>query len=365
MNGKLSILYTLLLILFIACSGKDKKAEESSQAGIITDSIAQIITIDTIQVCKITDELTLNGRVTFDPEQTARVFPIFGGTIIEINAEIGDYVKKGSTLAVIRSGEVAYYEKQLKDAAQNIQTAQRNFQATEDLFQSGMASEKDVMIAKQEVTSAHSEYQRLQEIFSIYNISSNSSYHIKAPVSGFIVEKNISKGMLIRDDQGEDLFTISGLTDVWVIADVYESDINKVREGDPVRITTLAYPDKEFTSTIEKISHMLNEESKTMSARIKLRNDNYMLKPGMFTNVYVQSFFPERSIPRINSHALIFENGKNYIVVVTPDNQTEIREIELYKQSGKYCYVSSGINEGERIINKNALLVYNALKAHH
>lgn len=362
MNGKLSIFYMSLLIFFISCSGKDTTEKESS-SGIITDSLSHIITIDTVHVYKVINELTLNGRVTFDPEQTARVFPIFGGTITEINAEIGDYVKKGSTLAVIRSGEVADYEKQLKDAAQSVKTAQRNLQATEDMFRSGMASEKDVLVAKQEVANAHSEEQRLQEIFSIYHIRSNSFYHIVAPVSGFIVDKNISKGMQIRNDQSEDLFTISGLNNVWVIADVYESDIDKVRENDPVRITTLAYPDKKFTGTIERISHMLDQESKTMNVRIKLKNENYILKPGMFTNIHVQSSLSEKSAPRINAHALIFENGKNYVIAVTPDNHTEIREIEIYKQSGKYCFLSSGLNEGDRIVDKNALLVYNALRA--
>ncbi|WP_294178506.1 efflux RND transporter periplasmic adaptor subunit [uncultured Coprobacter sp.] len=362
MKGKSSIFHILLLFVLFSCSGK-KITEKSPSSEIISDSLQEIISIDTVQIYKISDELTLNGRVTLDPKQTARVFPIFGGTITEINAEIGDYVKKGNTLAIIRSGEAADYEKQLKDAVENVKTAQRNLQATEDMFHSGMTSEKDVMIARQELTNAHNERQRLQEIFSIYHIQPNSFYQIKAPVTGFIIDKNISKGMQIRNDQDEDLFTISGLNDVWIIADIYESDINKIHENDSVRITTLAYPDKEFTGIIEKISHILDPESKTMNARIELKNIDHILKPGMFTNIHVQSTLFEKSMPRIDTQALIFENGKNYVIAITPDNRTKIKEIEIYKQSGKYCYLSSGLNEGEKIITQNALLVYNALKA--
>lgn len=152
---------------------REKGNRKESSSEIISNSLQEIISIDTVQIYKISDELTLNGRVTLDPKQTARVFPIFGGTITEINAEIGDYVKKGNTLAIIRSGEAADYEKQLKDAVENVKTAQRNLQATEDMFHSGMTSEKDVMIARQELTNAHNEQQRLQEIFSIYHIQPN------------------------------------------------------------------------------------------------------------------------------------------------------------------------------------------------
>ena len=129
----------------------------------------------------------------------------------------------------------------------------------------------------------------MKEVFSIYHLLGNSFYQVKSPVAGFIVNKNISKDMQIRSDQSEELFTVSGLENVWVMADVYEGDISKVKEGATVRITTLAYKDMEFTGTIDKVYHMLDRESKTMSVRVKLRNEKYMLKPGMFTNVYVQS----------------------------------------------------------------------------
>ena len=84
-------------------------------------------------------ELTLNGRVTFNQEQVARVYPIFGGTVTEVHAETGDYVQKGEVLAVIRSGEVADYEKQQKDAAQQVLTARRAMDATQDMYVSGKA----------------------------------------------------------------------------------------------------------------------------------------------------------------------------------------------------------------------------------
>ena len=241
--------------------------------------------------------------------------------------------------------------------------ARRHMDATQDMYTSGMASDKDVLQAKQELASAEAEERRIKEIFSIYHFSGNAFYQLKSPVSGFIVEKQISRDMQLRPDQGDALFTISGLSDVWVMADVYESDISKVSEGADVRISTLAYPERTFTGTINKVYHLLDSESKTMSVRIKLKNEDYLLKPGMFTNVSVKCKAEDTSMPRIDSHALVFEGGKNYVVTVEPDQRLKIKEVDVYKQLSKECYVSSGLSEGGRVLNNNVLLVYNALNA--
>ena len=353
----------LCAALLSACGGQTEAPQETPRELFLTDSLQNVVSVDTVHIHEVADELTLNGRVTFNQEQVARVFPIFGGTMTEVSAEIGDHVRKGDILAVIRSGEVADYEKQKKEAEQQLVIARRNLQSVQDMFASGMASERDVLQARQELSNAEAEEKRITEIFSIYHLAGKSLYIVKAPVSGFIVEKNINKEMQIRSDQNDEMFVISGLENVWVMADVYESDISKVHENAPVRITTLAYPGKEFTGKIDKVYNMLNDESKTMNVRVKLTNENYLLKPGMFTNVSVISRSSDKQLPRIDSHALVFENGKNFVVTVDADGKLAVKEVEVYRQLSKECYLSSGVQEGDRILNKNVLLVYNALNA--
>lgn len=346
------------------CLWRTNRSSTGNNPGIfLTDSLLNVVSVDTVHIHEVTDELTLNGRVTFNQEQVARVFPIFGGTVTEVSAEIGDHVRKGDILAIIRSGEVADYEKQKKEAEQQLIIARRNLQSVQDMFASGMASERDVLQARQELSNAEAEEKRITEIFSIYHLAGKSLYLVKAPVSGFIVEKNINKEMQIHSDQNDEMFVISGLENVWVMADVYESDISKVYENAPVRITTLAYPDKEFTGKIDKVYNMLNDESKTMNVRVKLTNENYLLKPGMFTNVYVINRLSDKQLPRIDSHALVFENGKNFVVTVDTAGKIAVKEVEVYRQLSRECYLASGVQGGDRILNKNVLLVYNALNA--
>ena len=353
----------LCAALLNACGGQTEAPQETTRELFLTDSLQNVVSVDTVHIHEVADELTLNGRVTFNQEQVARVFPIFGGTVTEVSAEIGDHVRKGDILAVIRSGEVADYEKQKKEAEQQLVIARRNLQSVQDMFASGMASERDVLQARQELGNAEAEEKRITEIFSIYHLAGKSLYIVKAPVSGFIVEKNINKEMQIRSDQNDEMFVIPGLENVWVMADVYESDISKVHENAPVRITTLAYPGKEFTGKIDKVYNMLNDESKTMNVRVKLTNENYLLKPGMFTNVSVISRSSDKQLPRIDSHALVFEDGKNFVVTVDAAGKLAVKEVEVYRQLSKECYLSSGVQEGDRILNKNVLLVYNALNA--
>lgn len=353
----------LYAALLSACGRQTEAPQETTRELFLTDSLRNVVSVDTVHIHEVADELTLNGRVTFNQEQVARVFPIFGGTVTEVSAEIGDHVRKGDILAVIRSGEVADYEKQKKEAEQQLVIARRNLQSVQDMFASGMASERDVLQARQELGNAEAEEKRITEIFSIYHLAGKSLYLVKAPVSGFIIEKNINKEMQIRSDQNDEMFVISGLENVWVMADVYESDISKVHENAPARITTLAYPGKEFTGKIDKVYNMLNDESKTMNVRVKLTNENYLLKPGMFTNVSVISRSSDKQLPRIDSHALVFENGKNFVVTVDAAGKLAIKEVEVYRQLSKECYLSSGVQEGDRILNKNVLLVYNALNA--
>ena len=256
---------------------------------------------------------------------------------------------------------MADYEKQQKDAAQQVLTARRAMDATQDMYVSGIASECDMLQAKQELAAAEAEDKRVKEVFSIYHLLGNSFYQVKSPVAGFIVNKNISKDMQIRSDQSEELFTVSGLENVWVMADVYESDISKVCAGDRVEITTLAYRNRSFGGTIDKVYQVLNDESKTMSVRIKLQNKDYLLKPGMFTNVKVTCKASEERMARIDPHSLVFENGKNYVVAVDGDGSLQVKEVEIYKRSDKECYLRSGVTGGDKILNKNVLLVYNAL----
>lgn len=350
--------------MLCAC-GQSEKPETTKAAtakDILTDSLKQTVTIDTVAMKPVTDDLTLNGTVTFDQEKVAQVVPPFGGTVEQVRVSVNDYVKQGTVLATLRSSEAANYEQQTEAARRQLAVAQRSLSATRKMYESGMASDKELMEAQRDVDDAQAEVNKQRALSDIYHFTGKAVYQIKAPVSGFVVERNINPGTLLRSDQGEPVFTISGLADVWVMADVYEGDISKVKENAPVEISTLAYPNEVFHGEIDRIYNVLDEESKTMKVRVRLSNKDFRLKPGMFANVVVQSASSDHALPCIHDHALVFEDGQNYVVAVDGHERMSIRRVEVYTQHGGRAYLSSGVEPGERIINGNALLIYNALR---
>lgn len=329
----------------------------------LTDSLRQVVTVGTVENRPFDDELVLNGEVQCDPNNVAHIFPMFGGTVIRMGATVGDYVRKGQVLAVVRSGEVADFAKQRNDADMQIMTAQREKSAIHDMYKGGMASSRDLIQADKAVENARAERSRLHEIYTINHITGNSTYEITAPISGFVITANVNPDMQIRSDQDTELFTISGLDNVWIVANVYENDISKVHAGATTRITTLAYGnDRVFTGTIDKVYPVLDPDSKTENVKINLANPGYALKPGMFTNVYVSVNTSSVQYPAVPAEAVIFDDNKYYVVTVDDRNVLSYREVHVLKEGTLYDFIDRGLQPGERIIEHNALLVYNSLK---
>lgn len=354
----------LLVLPFVFSCAKTGKEEQESERELfcLTDSLKQVISLDTVFCQPLKRELLLNGRIDFDMDKVTPVYSMLSGNVLTVNAEVGDYVEKGSVLASIRSQEIAELSKERQAAEQQKRVAERNLQAAEDMYASGMISDRDRLEASQALSDANAELQRIHKLYDLYPTDHDTYYLLKAPVSGFITERNINANRSIRPDQEEELFTIAGLEKVWVTADVYESDINKVKEKQPVRITTLAYKDKEFAGEVDRIYQVLDQESKTMRIRIKLDNPKYLLKPGMFANVYVTRQEDEQMLPCIPATSVIFENGHQYVVIVSTQGSFQKREISIYKQNQTVCFVDKGLEQGDVLVNHNSLLVYNALK---
>lgn len=361
MNKVLTL--SLGLSLLTACARHQVPVAPEEKHLTFTDSLLQIITVEPVEFLPVNNELLLNGCVAFDESQVAQVYPLYGGTITQVPVEAGDYVKKGDLLAEIRSSEVSELDKQREEAAHHLKLANRNLTSVKQMHVSGMASERDLLEAEQEVAVAVAEQKRIDETFALHHLEGDATYRLTAPVSGFVIYKQISRNMQIRLDQIDPFFTISGLSNVWIMADVYESDIRKIRTGASVRITTLAYgPEESFTGTVDKIYNLLDPESRTMKIRIKLNNETYMLKPGMFTNVYVDCQQDGLSMLRVSAKSVVFDNGKHYVITIGPDGYFLLNEIVLYKQNDQYCYLSEGPEAGRSVVGENALLVYNALK---
>lgn len=233
---------------------------------------------------------------------------------------------------------------------------------------SGVSSEKDYLIAQSEYNKALAQFNKENEVFKIYggslqgSDSLGSGYNVKAPISGFVVEKNINAGMELRADDANNLFTISDLKEVWATANVYETDISKIKLGSSAEISTLSYPDKKFSGKVERISNILNPETNVMSVKIRLQNPDYTLKPGMFATISILFPGTEKKLV-LPSASVLFDDNRNYVVSFKKQCDVDMQPVTVYRQVGDKSYLADdSLHEGDLVITRNNLFVFTALK---
>ena len=166
--------------------------------------------------------------------------------------------------------------------------------------------------------------------------------------------------MRIRNDKTDNIFDVAEIDEVWAMANINESDISQVKLGVDAYVTTLSYPDKIFKGKVDKIYNIIDPETKAMKVRITLKNDEFLLKPDMRASIKL-SYLENEQMICIPSSAIIFDKSKYFVMIYTNKHKIETRQVEVFREVNDKAYIENGLEAGEKIINKNQLLIYNAL----
>jgi cobalt-zinc-cadmium efflux system membrane fusion protein len=352
-----------LFVILPGCKGGNAEGPTvEKEKFVLPDSLAKTIQIDSVTSSRVMNSITLTGKVTFNEDNVVKIYPLVSGHITDIKVMLGDYVQQGQALALIRSSEMAGYSNDLVTAQTNEAVAKKNLEATKDMYKSGLASVRDSISAQASYDQAVAATRKAQQVLQLNGGSLNGEYQVKTPISGFIVEKQATNNMVLRPDNSNNLFTISDLKNVWVIANVYESSIALIKSGDSVNVSTLSYPGKTFSGRVDKIMNVLDPTNKVMKVRIVLPNPGYLLKPEMFANVTLNNV-ENKQMLSIPSTALIFDNSQYYVLVYKSPSDIKIRAVKVESTIGDKTYISSGLSEGEKVIGSQALLIYQELNS--
>lgn len=362
------VLYTVALGLAVAaCGHKNTETEKAPTSS--ADSSSSYLT-DSVRRMNPEDELTLNGTVTFDQDNVVRVFPLVSGNVEKTTASLGAYVQKGQDLALIRSGDISTYTNDYQADKSDLEVAQQQLKNVSAQYKSGFASETDFLTAKNNVKKAEDELSKSSNILRVYGGSTSGTgqpyFSVKAPIAGYIVEKNVNTGQDLRSDNQDPLYTISSLQQIWVLANVYEQDIPEIKQGQPVDIQVLAYPDKIFKGVISNISSVLDEQARVLKVRIVLPNQDGLLKPDMFATIHVH--LPNMSAAEgakslaVSQKAVVFDRDHYYVIVQTGKDKYEVREVKVLKNTTRYAFVEGGnLKPGDIVVTEGSLLLYNDL----
>ncbi len=359
-----SLLLSFFICLMAATSCRQEKKPAVVKEKVISDSTLKLLQIESAVNAAVGDEIKLTGIVSFDENKVVKVFPFSSGQVLHINASLGDYVHKGQQLATIRSADIASNYADLSSAGNDVSIAKRVMENAEQLYKNGISSQKEYLEAKENYQKSLANAGKIRSQIQINGggrTSPNGIYVVSAPRSGYIVEKLINAGNFIRNDNNSSLFTIGDISDVWVWANVFETDISKVTTGSEAKVTTVAYPDRTFTGKVDNVSQFLDPVTKVMKVRIVLPNPGNVLKPEMFANISI-SDVENRTLVTIPTSAVISENGKNFVVIYTNQNDVAVQEIKIYKTFNDKTFLLSGVLPDQKIITKNQILVYRKLK---
>lgn len=355
---KKSPLYAMALLVacfFAACGNKPSEVPQSAER--LPDSL--IKNVQTIPV-KLEDEngiIKLNGKVQANEARQAKVFALVSGKVQSLKVELGDFVQKGQVLAVLNSIEAAGIANDLANAEANVTLAEKTLATTKSLYEGNLATEQDYLGAKVNYNKSLADLQKAKQVAAISG-GNQSQYLIKAPISGYVIEKNITNNSAIRPDNNADLFVIADLSEVWIMANVYEADMNNVHLGDEVMVSTLANPEKSYRGKIDKVYNMLDASTRTMKVRISMKNANHEFKPEMFAKVKVDRKVTHKALV-IPAQAMVMDNGKNY-VVVKKNGKLAVQPVEVRSRFEEKAYIT-GLDVGDAVVCSAQLLLYQAL----
>lgn len=349
-------LMMITAIVVTSCGQPQQKSTNNKANSFIEN-------VKTIEVIKEnpTKEITFAGRVISNPDLTVSYSSLVSGVIERTYFSLGEYVTRGQVMLDIRSTELSALESELIALETSLQIAERELNSAKDMFADNMSSEKEYLESKGKVRQLKAACDKIKADMSVYGKSKGAGkFAIIAPASGYVISKTGSAGGTVLS-QGEPLFSIADLREVWVIANVYAGNLQFVSEGMDADISSVSYPNEVFQGKINSVSQVFDTEDKTLKARIILANAGIKLKPEMSVVVKLRSQSPISTVS-LPAETVIFDND-SYFVVIQKEKEFMIRQVTVNGHHAGQTYITSGIEPGERVVAKNQLLIYNDLKS--
>jgi cobalt-zinc-cadmium efflux system membrane fusion protein len=309
-----------------------------------------------------TPELSVTGVVNPDVSRAVPVVSLASGRVVELKARLGDQVQKGQLLLRIQSADVASAFSDYRKAVADRALAQSQLERARDLLERGAIARKDEEVALDAADKANADVENATERLKVLGMDvtrpPTSIVDVVAPASGVITEQNVTTAAGVKSlDNTPNLFTISDLSHVWIVCDVYENDLHNVREGDEAAIHVAAYPDRMLKGRISNIGAMLDPTIRTAKVRIEVANPG-ILRIGMFVTATFRGVASEtRAV--VPASAVLHLHDRDWVYVSIGNGRFERREVVGGQMlADNMQELRSGLRPGEQVV-RNALVFQN------
>lgn len=373
-----------LACLLTACSSSRNSASKmtSFSANSAASSVPQLFTIPedqmshvqviTVEPSHLTRTLRLTGVVAYNAFKTTPVITQVGGPVSRILVVPGQRVKVGQPMLDVTSPDYSQLLDAYLKAADASRLADKNYAREKDLYDHHAVAQRDLEQAESDRNQARADLNAAEQGMKILGIrnpadlarnATSAEIPVLAPISGEVVERLVSPGQVVQAGQTQ-AFTISDLSTVWVLANVYQADLAFVRTGDDVNVQTDAYPGT-FHGRISYVSPAVDPNTRTLQARVVVDNPGEKLKRDMYCTVTVTAGSITNAIALPDSSVLRDENNQPFVYVAVGTNQFGRREVEIGQSENGKTQILKGLSIGERVVGDGSLFLQFANSLQH
>jgi cobalt-zinc-cadmium efflux system membrane fusion protein len=349
MQLQLLMMLAAILLCGVGCSKEAPVAAGAATVTVNPDVFPvehpELFRTARAEIRAIPRELMANGAVTPDVSRTIHVTSLGGGRVIDLKVKLGDSVKKGQSLLVISSPDLAGAMSDYQKAAADEVLFHKALERAQQLYEKGAMAKRDLEAAQDTEDKAKVDVSTAEQrvrVFGADPAHPSPLIDLRAPVSGTIVEQNVAGFEGVKSlDNTPNLFIIADLSRVWVVCDVFENDLGDVHLGDTAEIRLNAFEERTFEGRVADIARVLDPATRSAKVRIVLANSDGALRPGMFATARFRSrkmtervVVPASAIMRLHDKDWVFlkEGDKSFrrLAVqadgLAPDGKQEIRD---------------------------------------
>jgi len=347
----------------------DAAAEAPPPAKVVQDFNATLFSVDHPENFPLAAavehrapaKLAVTGVVNPDIARMVPVISLASGRIVGIYARLGDTVKKGQLLLKLRSDDISGGFANYQMAVADEILARAQYERSQDLFKHGAIALNDLQVAQDTEDKAKVAMETTAEHLRL--LGSNTDHpsgivNITAPISGVITDQEVTNAAGVQS-LGTSPFTISDLSTVWIVCDVYENDLPSVHVGDPAEITLNAYPGQVLKGTVNNILSILDPNLRTGKVRIEVLNPG-MMRVGMFVTATFRGQKEEVNTA-VPASAILHLHDRDWVYVPTPDKK--FRRVMVTGGDalpGGMQEIKSGIEVGQQVVT-NPLAMQNEI----
>ncbi len=356
----------LILVTALAVGCGDAKSSQSPAAPAAGGAAKNPVTIVQPEYRARTAVLETTGKAQFNEEQLVRVNAPVTGRVIEVLARPGEVVEPGHPLFVLDSPDLGQAKSDYAKAVSDLGRSEKAIKLAKELLEIKAIAEKDIREAENDLNKAAAERDRaaarlrtlgiktdqLKEIAERGDASTTMT--VRAPRGGVIVERNISPGQVVAYGQSDtpvSLFTIANLGSMWVLADIYEPDVPKVKLGQAVRVTLPCCPQDRYQGTVANIGAAVDKDTRTLKARVVVPNSGGVLKAEMFVKALTSEVLalPQSAIQRAD--------GQTFVLLAKDKGEYQRRAVKTGVEFEGLTEILEGVTPQDRVVSTGGVLL--------